>query len=91
MKSILVIDDEIEICETIKMILEYEDYSVDYTTDSNSGMQKIEYGDYDVLILDIQMPGKNGFDILRWINEKNIDLKVVIISAHASIQNNQPG
>lgn len=71
MKSILVIDDEHEICESIKMILEYEDYSVDYTTDSNKGMQKLEYGSYDVLLLDIQMPGKNGFEILSWLKEKS--------------------
>lgn len=87
MRSILIIDDELEICESIKMILEYENYVVDYSTDSNIGMQKIEHGDYDVLLLDIQMPDKNGFDILNWLNEKNIDLKVIIISAHANIQN----
>ncbi|MEJ5350037.1 MAG: sigma-54 dependent transcriptional regulator [Melioribacteraceae bacterium] len=87
MKSILVIDDEREICESIKMILEYEDYSVDYSTDSEKGMQKIEYGNYDVLLLDIQMPDKNGFEILNWIKEKNFDIKVIIISAHANVQN----
>ncbi|NMB81942.1 MAG: sigma-54-dependent Fis family transcriptional regulator [Ignavibacteria bacterium] len=87
MKSILVIDDEHEICESIKMILEYEDYSVDYTTDSNKGMQKLEYGSYDVLLLDIQMPGKNGFEILSWLKEKENEIKVIMISAHASVQN----
>ena len=87
MKSILVIDDEKEICESIKMILEYEDYSVDYTTDSYKGLQKLEYGSYDALLLDIQMPGKNGFEILNWLREKDIDLRVVMISAHASVEN----
>lgn len=87
MKSILVIDDEHEICESIKMILEYEDYSVDYTTDSNKGMQKLEYGSYDVLLLDIQMPGKNGFEILSWLKEKENEIRVIMISAHASVQN----
>ncbi len=87
MKSILVIDDEREICESIKMILEYEDYSVDYTTDSSKGMQKLDFGNYDVLLLDIQMPGKNGFEILSWLKEKLSDIKVIMISAHASVQN----
>ncbi|MEW5844293.1 MAG: sigma-54 dependent transcriptional regulator [Bacteroidota bacterium] len=87
MKSILVIDDEREICESIKMILEYEDYSVDYTTDSYKGLQKLEYGNYDALLLDIQIPGKNGFEILNWLREKEIELKVVMISAHASVEN----
>lgn len=87
MKSILVIDDQREICESIKMILEYEDYSVDYTTDSSKGLQKIEYGNFDALLLDIQMPGKTGFEVLNWLKEKGIDLKVIMISAHGSIEN----
>lgn len=87
MKSILIIDDEKEICESIKMILEYEDYSVDYTTDSSKGIQKLEYGSYDALLLDIQMPYKNGFEVLNWIREKEILIKVIMISAHASVQN----
>ena len=87
MRSILVIDDEREICESIKMILEYEDYLVDYTTDSYKGLQKIEYGNYDALLLDIQMPGKNGFEVLNWLLEKEIEMKVIMISAHASVEN----
>ena len=87
MKSILVIDDEKEICESIKMILEYEDYSVDYTTDSSKGLQKIEYGSFDALLLDIQMPNKNGFEVLNWLKENNYEIKVVMISAHGSLEN----
>ncbi len=87
MKSILVIDDEKEICESIKMILEYEDYLVDYATDSSKGLQKLEYGNYDTLLLDIQMPGKNGFEVLNWLHEKENDIKVIMISAHASVEN----
>ena len=87
MKSILVIDDEREICESIKMILEYEDYLVDYTSDSGKGLLKLESGNYYALLLDIQMPGKNGFEVLSWLNEKGVDLKVIMISAHASVEN----
>lgn len=87
MKSILIIDDEREICESIKMILEYEDYIVDYTTDSYEGLSKIEYGNYNALLLDINIPGKNGFEILNFINEKEIELKTIIISAHGSVEN----
>jgi len=87
MKSILVIDDEREICESIKMILEYEDYLVDYSTDPVKGLQKIEYGSYDALLLDIQMTGKTGFEVLNWLKEKEYDIKVIMISAHGSVDN----
>ncbi len=87
MKSVLIIDDERAICESIKMILEYEDYIVDYTTDSIEGLSKLEYGDYNALLLDINMPGKNGFEILNWMREKEIELKTIVISAHGSVEN----
>lgn len=87
MKSVLIIDDEYDICQSIKMILEYEDYYVEYTTDPEDGLSKIEYGDYSILLLDISMPHKNGFEILNFIKEKEIDIKTIIISAHSNIEN----
>ena len=87
MKSILVIDDEKEICESINMILEYEDYDVDYTTDVELGLKKLEYNNYDALLLDIQMPKMTGFEVLNWLKEKNIELSVIIISAYGNLEN----
>lgn len=87
MKSILIIDDEREICESIQMILEYEDYNVDYSTDSISGLEKLKYGNFDALFLDIQMPGKNGFEVLEWIKEEGVNINVIMISAFSSLEN----
>jgi DNA-binding NtrC family response regulator len=87
MKSVLIIDDEKEICESIKMILEYEDYEVDYTTEPETGLKKVEYGNYSVLLLDIQMPGLSGFDILNRIGDKENVPEIIIISAHANLGN----
>ncbi len=87
MSKILVIDDEREICESIKMILEYEDYLFDSATDSIEGLDKIESGDFDVVLLDIQMPNLNGFEVLNRIKEKNLELNVIMISAFSSLEN----
>ncbi len=87
MKSILIIDDEKEICESINMILEYEDYDVDYTTDVELGLKKLEYNNYDALLLDIQMPKMTGFEVLNWLKEKNIEVSVIIISAYGNLEN----
>lgn len=87
MSTILIIDDEREICESIKMILEYEDYEVDYTTSSNEGIKKLKDNEYDALLLDIQMPEKNGFEVLKWIQDQHISIKVIMISAHSSLEN----
>ncbi len=87
MKNILVIDDEVQICESIKMILEYEDYFVDYTTDPNQGLKKIEYLQPDAILLDIQMDGLNGFEILDRMKEEEYYIPVIMISAFSSLEN----
>ena len=87
MNSIIIIDDEKEICESIKMILEYEGYGVDYSTSSPEGIAKITNGQFSALLLDIQMPEMNGFEVIRKVKEITPDLSVIIISAHGSIEN----
>ena len=87
MRSILIIDDEKEICDSLSMILEYEDYSVDYTTDATQGLKKLEYNNYDALLLDIQMPQITGFEVLNWISENEINISTIIISAHGNLEN----
>ncbi|MDR3667572.1 MAG: sigma-54 dependent transcriptional regulator, partial [Ignavibacteriaceae bacterium] len=87
MNSIIIIDDEKEICESIKMILEYEGYSVDYSTSSLDGIEKINNGQFSALLLDIQMPEMNGFEVIKKVKESNPNLSVIIISAHGSVEN----
>lgn len=87
MKSILIIDDEKEICESIKMILEYEDYHVEYSTEAPAGLEKLKFSNYDALLLDIQMPEMTGFEILKWLEEENIDVPIIVISAHSTLEN----
>jgi len=87
MKSILIIDDEKEICESIKMILEYEGYNVNAFTSAKEGLQKISTSKFSALLLDIQMPEMNGFEVLTKVKEINKYLSVIIISAHGSVEN----
>lgn len=87
MNSILIIDDETEICESIKMILEYEGYTVQYSTRSTEGVEKAVSENYAALLLDIQMPEMNGFEVLKKVKESNPALSVIMISAHGSVEN----
>ncbi len=87
MKSILIIDDEVEICESIQMILEYEDYAVEYFTDATKGLARLEEASFDAMLLDIQMPGLNGFEVLQQIREKELSINVIMISAYSSLEN----
>ncbi|MDP2303591.1 MAG: sigma-54 dependent transcriptional regulator [Ignavibacteria bacterium] len=87
MSSILIIDDEVQICESIKFILEYEDYSVDYVTRGLEGLSQLKEKEYATILLDIQMPDVNGFEVLKKAKEYNPFLNIIIISAFGSVQN----
>jgi DNA-binding NtrC family response regulator len=87
MSSVLIIDDEKEICESIKMILDYEEYLVDYSTSAIEGLEKLFTNKFSCLLLDIQMPEMNGFEALKKIKENNSATPVIIISAHGSVEN----
>ena len=87
MKSILIIDDELQICESINMILEYEGYDVEFTTSAIEGLEKFSAKDFSAVLLDIQMPEMNGFEVLKKIKEQKQASSVIIISAHGSVEN----
>jgi len=87
MNSILIIDDEIQICESMKMILDYEGYSAVYSTDAHDGLKKIAHDNFSALLLDIQMPEISGFEVLKKVKESKTELSVIIISAHGSVEN----
>jgi DNA-binding NtrC family response regulator len=87
MNTILIIDDEKEICESIKMILEYEGYTVEYSTSAIQGLKVIEEKQISCLLLDIQMPEMSGFEVLKKVKESTPSLSVIIISAHGSVEN----
>ncbi|MGA8265912.1 MAG: sigma-54 dependent transcriptional regulator [Ignavibacteriaceae bacterium] len=87
MSSVLIIDDEKEICESIQMILEYEDYEVSYSTSANECLTKLFGKDFSALLLDIQMPEMSGFEVIKKVKARYPNLSVVIISAHSSLEN----
>ena len=87
MNNVLIIDDEIEICKSIEMILEYEDYNVEYFTDAEKGIEHLKENNYSVMFLDIQMPKMTGFEVLSKISQFNSKPNVIMISAHGSLEN----
>jgi DNA-binding NtrC family response regulator len=87
MKSVLIIDDELQICESINMILEYEGYAVEFTTSAKEGLETFSSKDFSAVLLDIQMPEMNGFEVLKKIKEQKQSSSVIIISAHGSVEN----
>lgn len=86
MKTVLVVDDEKAIRDSIKMTLEYEKFDVQFAEDGPTALAKIGQSSYDLILLDIKMPGMDGLKVLQTIKESQADLPVVMISGHGTIE-----
>lgn len=80
MSRILIIEDEESIASLEKDYLELSGFEVDIETDGNKGLDKALNRDYDLFILDLMLPGMDGFDICREIRER-LDTPVLMVSA----------
>jgi len=67
MPKILVIDDEEQICEIVCDLMESEGYEVDSANDGESGLEKLKNDKFDLIFLDILMPGTDGLQILQQV------------------------
>lgn len=85
-ERILVIDDEISICSTLKAILEDEGYEVKTVETAEDGLKLLREQPFDLVLLDIWLPEMNGLDALRRIKETEENLQVIMISGHGTIE-----
>lgn len=82
---ILVVDDEVSIRRTLREILEYEDYAVEEAEDGEVALEKLRASKFDVVLLDVKMPKKDGMEVLEALSKDQIDVPVVMISGHGTI------
>jgi two-component system response regulator CpxR len=80
MPSVLVIDDDQELCEMVVRLLSREGYSVEKCTDGERGLSAALSGSYDVVLLDIMMPGPDGLELLRRLRAKS-EVHVIMLTA----------
>jgi len=85
MANILVIDDEKSIRNTLKEILEYEDFKVDLAAEGPEALEMLEKKDYDVVLCDIKMPKMDGIEVLERIHSGTHNTQVIMISGHGNI------
>src|SRR5262245_49653412 len=82
--KVLVIDDEAAIRDSLKMILEYEDYHFVGAASGQEGLATVQRERPDVVLLDIKMPGMDGMEVLRQLRAHDDTLPVVMISGHGT-------
>jgi DNA-binding response OmpR family regulator len=84
LKKILVIEDDVSILRGLKDNLEYEGYSVLTETDGKKGLELARTENADLLLLDIMLPGINGFEICRKLKKEKPELPIIMITARGS-------
>jgi two-component system nitrogen regulation response regulator GlnG len=85
-KKILVVDDEESIRWALRKALEREGYRVALASDGVEGLARATESDIDLVLMDIKMPGTDGFDALTRIKESRPDLPVIIMTAFGTLQ-----
>jgi len=83
--KILVIEDEGRILSFLARGLEAEGYRVEAASDGRDGLQRAVGGDFDLVLLDLMLPGLNGLDLLDALHRGRPELPVVILSARADL------
>lgn len=83
--KILIIEDEHRIAQAIKKGLEQERYTVDLAFDGNRGFDLASSGDFDLVILDLMLPGMDGLTLCHELRAQNIEVPVLILSARGQV------
>ncbi|MBM3277969.1 MAG: sigma-54-dependent Fis family transcriptional regulator [Candidatus Handelsmanbacteria bacterium] len=86
-KRILVVDDDSYVREMTELTLTRKGYEVDTAPEARAALAKLEDGDYDLVLSDIKMPGMDGLELLEVLRTRAPETTVVMITAHASIEN----
>jgi DNA-binding response OmpR family regulator len=83
---ILIVEDEARIRSFLARAFEAEGFSVDVVEDGERGLERALAGVYDLVILDLLLPGLDGFQALRELHRQRADLPVLILSARSDLQ-----
>ncbi len=87
MKKILIVDDDAELRSTLTEILGEAGYRIDKAASGREALDKIHSADFDIILLDLMMPGMNGMEVLSEVRKTRPRIKVIIITAFATVNN----
>jgi len=82
---LLLVEDEKRMAQALTEILRLEKYEIDHYDNGVDGLAAIESGIYDVIILDVMLPGMNGFEVVKKAREKGIKTPILMLTAKAEL------
>jgi DNA-binding response OmpR family regulator len=83
---ILVVDDEEKMRRSLADILRLEGYRVDTAANGEEACERLENARYDLVLLDLKMPGMDGLEVLKFVRSSGIDAQVILLTAHGSME-----
>lgn len=89
--TILLIEDERKLAQAIKQGLELEHMNVDVVYDGAQGLKQGLQNEYDVIILDLRLPEKDGLDVCRELRERGVTTPIIVLSARAEMDDRVKG
>jgi len=84
--SILIIDNEKRMCGVLKAALELDNHRVETAYDGEAGIAKFMKGDFDIVITDLKMPGRDGIEVLEQVKKTSPEAEVILMTAYATAQ-----
>lgn len=88
---ILIVEDEFNLADVIRKSLEKEKYVIDISGDGEEALYNIRSNIYDLVILDVMLPGMDGFEILKKMREEDIASKVIMLTAKSTLDDKLEG
>jgi two-component system phosphate regulon sensor histidine kinase PhoR len=84
---ILVVDDELTVCKSIRQVLIREDCEVDMAQSGEEALRKEAEKPYDVMIVDLMMPGLSGLDLLKMLKARNPKARIIMVTGYPTMKN----
>src|SRR5947209_2712304 len=85
--SVLIIDDEAAIRDSLETLLTMEGFQVTLAVDGSSGLDQLAQREFDLVLLDLALPGESGMDLLARILEMHPGLPTIMITAFGTVSN----
>jgi len=82
--SILLVDDELNMLESMRALLTHYGYRIDTALGGAAAIEKLSVAHYDLLLLDLRMPGVDGHQVMEFVNEQALDILTIVISGETS-------
>ena len=89
-EKILIVEDEAQLARFVELELQHEGYQADKAADGREGLAMMETGAYDLVLLDIMLPGLNGLEVLRRAR-KTVDTPVILLTARDTVMDKVTG